>query len=247
MEEPPETAKVLVVDDHEPVLKIVQGVLERERYQVLLARDGAQALQAAIEHSPHLIILDLSLPALSGLEVCRQLRTWYQAPILILSGHGEESTIVETLDLGADDFLTKPFRPLELLARIRALLRRFQEQPNRSAVIRAGALELDLARRRVHRNGEEIRLTRTEFDILAYLARNLDRVVTSTMILQAVWGPHHGEYAQTLRVHMGHIRKKVEPDPPNPVYILTEPGVGYRLSVPGEDNQSGGQALSFGP
>jgi two-component system KDP operon response regulator KdpE len=206
---------------------------------VFRAHDGQAAITGAIEHSPHLIILDLSLPIISGLDACGQLRSWYQAPILVLSAHNHEHLIVKALDLGADDYLTKPFRPGELLARIRALLRRASKQPAGKSTLRAGNLKLDLARRRVFRSKEEITLTRTEFDILAYLARHLDRVVNTEMILQEVWGRHHGQYEQTLRVHIGHIRKKIEPDPSKPRYVVTEPGVGYRLAVPAETRPRG--------
>jgi two-component system KDP operon response regulator KdpE len=229
-------SRVLVVDDDEGVQRFVGTILRRNGYSVLRADDGQAAIAQAIEQSPQLVILDLSLPVISGLDVCRQLRTWYHGPILVLSAYGEENLIVRALDLGADDYVTKPFRPGEMLARIRALLRRSVHQPASKSSLRAGNLKLDLARRRVVRSGEEITLTRTEFDILAYLARHLDRVVASEMILQEVWGPHHGQYEQTLRVHVGHIRKKVEPDPTHPRYILTEPGVGYRLTVPAKES-----------
>lgn len=226
------TTRILVVDDDEGVHRFVGSVLRKNGYVVLRADDGQAAIAQAIDQSPHLVILDLSLPVVSGLDVCRQLRTWYHAPVLVLTAYGEENLVIRALDLGADDYLTKPFRPGEMLARIRALLRRAAQQPASKSSLRVGDLKLDLARRRVIRAGEEITLTRTEFDVLAYLARNLDRVVASEMILQQVWGPHHGQYEQTLRVHVGHIRKKIEPDPANPRYILTEPGVGYRLTVP---------------
>jgi two-component system KDP operon response regulator KdpE len=225
-------ARILVVDDDEGVQRFVSTILRRNGYTVLRADDGQAAIAQAIDQSPQLVILDLSLPVIGGLDVCRQLRTWYHAPILVLSAYGEENLIVRALDLGADDYLTKPFRPGEMLARIRAMLRRASHQPSSKSSLRAGDLKLDLARRRVVRAGEDITLTRTEFDVLAYLARHLDRVVASEMILQEVWGPHHGQYEQTLRVHIGHIRKKIEPDPASPRYILTEPGVGYRLTTP---------------
>jgi two-component system, OmpR family, KDP operon response regulator KdpE len=233
------TSRILVVDDDEGVQRFVGTILKRNGYSVLRADDGQAAIAQAIDKSPHLVILDLSLPVLSGLDVCRQLRTWYQAPVLVLSAYGEENLIIRALDLGADDYLTKPFRPGEMLARIRALLRRSSRQPTGKSSLRAGDLRLDLARRRVVRGGEEITLTRTEFDVLAYLARHVDRVVASEMILQEVWGPHHGQYEQTLRVHIGHIRKKIEPDPATPRYLLTEPGVGYRLSAPTKQADTG--------
>ena len=153
---------------------------------------------------------------------------------MILSGNGEEMMVIDALDSGADDYLTKPFRPSEMLARIRALLRRTDTSLESPRMIEAGGLKVDLAKRRVLRDGLEIRLARTEFEILVYLAQNLDRVVSSKMILDKVWGPTHGDYIQTLRVHVGHLRKKIEPTPSAPVYILTEPSVGYRFSVPAE-------------
>jgi len=233
-----EIPRILVVDDDEGVLRLVETILASSGYTVFGARDGRAAIAEAIDHSPHLIILDLSLPVLSGLDACAQLRGWYHAPILVLSVHDQEQAIVKALDVGADDYLTKPFRPGELLARVRALLRRSSKQPAGQATLRVGDLKLDLARRRVVRSNQKISLTRTEFDILAYLARHLVRVVDSEMILQEVWGRHHGQYEQTLRVHIGHIRRKIEPDPSNPRFVLTEPGVGYRLTVPAKGRVS---------
>ena len=236
---PEESTKILVVDDDPAVLRLVRTILQEAAFRVLVAKDDREGLDRVIEHSPQLIILDLSLPGRSGLDMCRELRTWYKGPILILSGHGEEGVIVSALDLGADDYITKPFRAGELLARVRALLRRVAKQPVPGAVRRIGELELNLARRRLTRKGVEISLTRTEFDIVACLIENLDCVVTSKMILETVGGPHHGEYSQTLRVHIGHIRKKIEPDPSRPRYVLTEPGVGYRFSIPAEQAAAG--------
>ena len=157
---------------------LVETVLEKAGFRVLLAKDGGEGLDRVIEHSPQLIILDVSLPGGSGLDMCRELRTWYKAPILMLSAHGEEEIMVSALDLGADDYVTKPFRPGELSARVRMLLRRAAKQPVPGSVSRIGALELDRARRRLLRKGVEVPLTRTEFDILACLIENLDCVVT---------------------------------------------------------------------
>ena len=236
---PQNPTKILVVDDDPAVLGLIRTILQKPAFRVLVAKDAREGLDRVIEYSPQLIILDLSLPGRSGLDLCRELRTWYKGPILILSGHGEEEVIVSALDLGADDFITKPFRPGELLARVRALLRRVVKQPVPEAVRKIGDLELNLAERRLARKGVEISLTRTEFDIVACLIENLDCVVTSKMILETVWGPHHGEYSQTLRVHIGHIRKKIEPDPSQPRYVLTEPGVGYRFSIPDQRAAAG--------
>ena len=176
---PEESTKILVVDDDPAVLRLVRTILQEAAFRVLVAKDDREGLDRVIEHSPQLIILDLSLPGRSGLDMCRELRTWYKGPLLILSGHGEEGVIVSALDLGADDYITKPFRAGELLARVRALLRRVAKQPVPGAVRRIGELELNLARRRLTRKGVEISLTRTEFDIVACLIENLDCVVTS--------------------------------------------------------------------
>ena len=227
-------SRVLVVDDDETILRVVRLVLERENYHVGLASTGHQALDSLAKRTPDLIILDLSLPDIGGLDLLHDLRTWYRGPIMILSANGEEMMVIDALDGGADDYLTKPFRPSEMLARIRALLRRTNASLESPRVIEAGGLRVDLAKRRVIRDGREIRLTRTEFDILVYLAQNLERVVSSKMILDKVWGPMHGDYIQTLRVHVGHLRKKIEPMPSVPRYILTEPSVGYRFSVPSD-------------
>ena len=224
--------RILVVDEDEMIHRAVGLVLQKEGYRVALASTAREAMESAMDESPSFIILDLSLPDKSGLKVCLELRSWYQGPIIILSGNGEELMVIDALDAGADDYLTKPFRPSELMARMRALFRRYQSHHNGPGVIEAGDFQVDLARRRVVREGREIRLTRTEFEILILLARNLEQVVASKMILDRVWGPTRGDYMQTLRVHMGHLRQKIEPDPGSPKYILTEPGVGYRLAVP---------------
>ena len=224
--------RALVVDDDQAVRKLVGSILAGGGYAVSHACDGEEALALAAQSQPDLILLDLTLPHVSGLEVCNELRRWFSGPILVLSGNGEEATIVKALDLGADDYLTKPFRSSELLARLRALVRRMRSTVAEAETLAIGELAIDFARRRIQRGDDEIRLTRTEFDIVAFLVRNLDRVVTADMILQQVWGPHHGEYAQTLRVHIGHIRKKIEDDPSSPRHLLTESGVGYRFRDP---------------
>jgi len=178
-----------------------------------------------------MVILDLSMPGMGGLDACKELRAWYAGPILVLSVRSGDADKISALDLGADDYLTKPFSAGELLARVRALLRRASGVPASPPVISAGEIEIDIAQRRVTRAGEELDLTRTEFDILAYLAQNADRVVTSKMILEHVWGPEYGEDTQTLRVHISHLRRKIEPHPSVPRYILTEPGVGFRFAL----------------
>jgi two-component system KDP operon response regulator KdpE len=223
---------ILLVDDDQAILDYLRAALRRQEYNIVLARDGEEAIEAAIRQPPDLVILDLSLPGVGGLQVCRELRTWYSAPILILSGHEEEETMVAALDSGADDYVTKPVRLRELLARVRSLLRRASERPANLPVWTVGEIEIDRARRHVFLAGKEIRFTRTEFDILAYLVQNLDCVVTLKMLMDRIWGPTRGDYAQTLRVHVGHIRKKMEADPAHRRYILTESGIGYRFTNP---------------
>jgi two-component system, OmpR family, KDP operon response regulator KdpE len=228
---PEKPTKILVVDDEEQIRRALRSILSAREYEVILAVDGNEALDRAIDVDPDLVILDLSMPGMGGLEVCRELRTWYAAPILVLSVRGSQADKIEVLDAGADDYLTKPFSAGELLARIRALLRRPLLQSASAPVITVGELEIDIPHRRVSRSGEDIELTRTEFDILAYLAQNADLVVPSKMILERVWGAEYGEDTQTLRVHVSHLRKKIEPHPAVPRYVLTEPGVGFRLST----------------
>lgn len=210
---------------------LVCSILQREGYAVCPAADGEEALALATRDRPDLVILDLGLPGLGGLEVCRALRKQFSGPILVLSGRSDELTIVQALDGGADDYLTKPFGISELLARLRALDRR-QPATCLAECLEAGDLRIDFTRRRIHLGRGQVRLTPTEFEVLALLARNLDRVVTTQMILRRIWGRHHGDYGQTLRVHIGHIRKKIERDPTDPRYLVTEPGVGYRLQAP---------------
>jgi two-component system KDP operon response regulator KdpE len=228
---PERPTHILVVDDEEQIRRALKSILSTRGYVLDMAATGQEALLKAIDTPPDLVVLDLALPDRSGIEVCRELRTWMSAPILVLSVRANEADKIEALDEGADDYLTKPFSAGELLARIRALLRRAASLTSPPPVITSGDLEIDIARRRVRRAGEEIALTPTEFDILAHLARNAGLVVTQKMILQAVWGPEWVEDAQTLRVHVSNLRKKIEPHPGGPRYIITEPGVGFRFAA----------------
>lgn len=229
MSSPERIPTILVVDDEEPIRRALKSILTARKYHVLLAATGEQAIDLAIEDPPDLVILDMAMPGLSGTDVCREIRNWYEGPVLMLSVISGDAEKAAALDIGADDYLTKPFSAVELLARIRALLRRSAAHVTHPPVIRAGDLEIDIARRTVKRSGTEIDLTRMEFDILAYLALNSDRVVTSRMILQNVWGPEYAEDAQTLRVHISHLRRKIEERPSSPQYIRTETGVGFRF------------------
>jgi two-component system KDP operon response regulator KdpE len=201
---------------------------------VLLAEQSAPALIQLGSHPPDLVILDLMLPDLDGLILLRELRGWSDIPVIVLSARGEEATKIEALDLGADDYLTKPFGIGELLARVRALLRRGKVPV--SPRLEFGEIDIDLVNHRVTRNGQEVHLTPTEFDLLAALANNRGKLMTHRQLLQQVWGSYATENVQQLRVYINYLRTKLERDPHAPALILTEPGVGYRLtddSVPG--------------
>ena len=226
---PKRPATILVVDDEPQIRRALKSILSTRGYKAIFASDGSQGLALTMDQNPDLVVLDLAMPGMGGLDVCRELRTWYTAPILVLSVRGSDADKITALDTGADDYVTKPFSAGELLARVRALLRRASGQATPCPVITAGELEVDIAQRRVRRAGEEIELTRIEFEILACLAQNADCVVTSKMVLEKVWGPEYGEDTQTLRVHISHLRRKIEPHPSLPRYILTEPGVGFRF------------------
>lgn len=201
------------------------------KYEVSLAGSGAEGISLAIETNPELVILDLTLPDMDGMEVCRELRTWMTSPILILSVRGNESDKIRALDLGADDYLTKPFSAGELLARMRALLRRSESRVVQLPEIQAGKLTVNLARRQVFLEGEEVSLTKTEFEILALLVQNVNCVVTYRMLAERLWGDREDREPQLLRVHVSNLRKKIEPNPALPRFIRTEPGIGFRFTA----------------
>lgn len=226
---PERAARILVIDDEEQIRRALKSILQARHYAVELAATGGEGLEAAVNHAPDLVVLDLTLPDMSGLTVAEELRTWYEGPIIVLSVRDGDTDKIAALDLGADDYLTKPFSTGELLARIRAHLRRIQGGESSIREIAVDGLVIDLAKRRVSARGEDVHLTRTEFDILATLARNADRVVTHRMLLEQVWGPEYVDDTQTLRVHVSHLRQKIEPSGGVPRYILTEPGVGFRF------------------
>jgi two-component system KDP operon response regulator KdpE len=225
------SATILVIDDEEQIRRALASILKSHGYRVITAATGEEGTRAAVDGRPDAVVLDLTLPDVDGITLAAELRTWLQAPILVLSVRSGDDDKIAALDAGADDYLTKPFSAGELLARVRALLRRAAAGTGTPAQILAGDLVIDIGRRRVTRDDETISLTKTEFDILAYLAANPDRVLTSHMILEHVWGPEYAEDRQTLRVHVSHLRKKIEPHPSVPRYILTEPGVGFLFST----------------
>jgi two-component system KDP operon response regulator KdpE len=227
-----ERPRILLVDDEVGIQRAVGPLLRARGYDVEVAATGGQALGAFGERPPALIVLDLGLPDITGLEVCRRIRATSQVPIIVLSARGAESDKVSALDNGADDYVTKPFGPEELLARIRVALRRaLTEDAGQFGMLTVGDLTIDYDRRRVTRNAEEIRLTPKEFELLSLLARNHDRVLTHRVILKAIWGPNAVEQPEHLWTLVAQLRKKIEPDPARPSYLLSEPWVGYRFAT----------------
>lgn len=225
-------ARVLVVDDEPQILRAVQMKLREAGYSVDTAASAEEALMKAGMRPPEAIILDLLLPDGSGTEVCRELRRWNAAPILVLSAVGEEKEKIEALDAGADDYVTKPFSGDELLARLRAVLRR--ATPSTEPVITIGELRIDLERREVAIDGRPVSLTPIEYDLLRLLAENEGKLLTHPMILREIWGPAYQEESNYLHVHVSHLRRKIEPDPARPRYLLNQAGVGYRLVDPAD-------------
>jgi two-component system KDP operon response regulator KdpE len=224
-------ARVLVVDDEPQIIRGLRVILTNAGYRVEEATTKREALDAVSVRPPDAIVLDLVLPDGDGIEVCTDIRRWSQVPIVVLSAVGDERQKVRALDAGADDYVTKPFGSDELLARMRAVLRRRIDDG--TSPVRIGQLEIDLGDRAVHRDGERIHLTPIEFDLLSALAEHPGRLVTHRQLLQEVWGPGYEDETHYLRVHFAHVRAKIEPDPSNPRYVITEPGIGYRLQVEG--------------
>jgi two-component system KDP operon response regulator KdpE len=222
--------KALVIDDDPQIRRALRAGLERNGYTVALAASGEEGLDAAAEAAPEVVILDLAMPGIDGLEVCRQLREWSSVPIIVLSVREGEKEKIAALDLGADDYLTKPFSLDELLARLRAVLRRTgsAEEPEAPS-FSAGDLHIDFTRRRVTLAGNEVHLTPIEYDLLRYMALHPDRVLTHRQLLTKVWGPAYAEDTHTLRVHIANLRHKIEPDPARPRLLHTEPRIGYRF------------------
>jgi two-component system KDP operon response regulator KdpE len=224
-----EGRRVLVCDDEPQILRALRIVLRDAGFEVVTAQSAREALDAAALRAPDAAIVDLILPDGNGIDVCRSIREWSEMPILVLSAVGEEAEKIRALDAGADDYVTKPFAPGELIARLNAALRR--AGPAEEPALAIDGLEVDLAGRRVSRAGEEIHLTPKEFELLRVLARNRGRLLTHRMLLSEVWGHAYEEDTHTLRVHIANLRRKIEPDPQAPRYIRTDPGVGYRFAA----------------
>jgi two-component system, OmpR family, KDP operon response regulator KdpE len=229
---PPVAPLVLVVEDEPQVRKFLRAGLPAHGYRLVEATTGEEALRLAVQHVPEVVLLDLGLPDMDGLEVTRRLREWSQVPILVISARGQESQKVDALDAGADDYLTKPFGFSELLARIRAALRRAVRSDAGESTFESGALRVDLAARRVFVEGAEVHLTPIEYRLLTTLAKHAGKVVTHRQLLQEVWGPQSLDQTHYLRVHMTHLRRKIEPGGARPRLLQTEAGVGYRLQAP---------------
>lgn len=231
--------KVLVADDDRQILGALRIILRARGYEVVLAKDGKDALEKTASERPDLVVLDLGMPQLNGLEVIQGIRGWSHVPILVVSGRTNSTEKVLALDLGADDYVTKPFAADELLARIRALVRR-QSTGEDAPLIRFGDVTVDLAFRRVTRDGDSerarsVRLTPTEWQILEMLIRNPDRLITRETMLTEIWGPGRATETGYLRLYLAQLRKKLEPEPARPRYLITEPGMGYRFVPDGID------------
>ena len=220
---------VLVIDDEAPMRRFLRVALTSNGYQVVEAESGEQGIALAASHNPELVLLDLGLPDLDGLVVTQRLREWSRAPIVVVSARGLENDKILALDGGADDYLTKPFGVGELLARLRVALRHAAGQKGADPIFGVGDLRVDLGRRQVQIAGEEVHLTPIEYRLLATLVKYAGRVITHRQLLREVWGPHAGDQVQYLRVYMAQLRHKLEATPGKPRYLVTEPGVGYRL------------------
>jgi two-component system KDP operon response regulator KdpE len=224
-------SRVLVVDDEPQIRRALAITLRARGYQVDLAANGADALQQAADGHPDVIVLDLGLPGMDGIQVIRGLRGWTQAPIIVLTVREQEADKVTALDAGADDYVTKPFGVNELLARLRAAVRRATPTHDEAPVVQTAHFRVDLAAKRITTNHGEVRLTPTEWHLVDVLVRNRGKLITQRQLLQEVWGPAYGEETNYLRVFMAQVRRKLEPDPSKPRYFLTEPGMGYRFQA----------------
>jgi two-component system KDP operon response regulator KdpE len=222
---------VLVVDDEPQIVRALRINLGARGYEVLTAYDGKSALSVAVEGKPDVVVLDLGLPDIDGVEVIAGLRGWSAMPIIVLSARTDSAAKVEALDAGADDYVTKPFGMDELLARLRAAVRRKTTHVVDEPIVRTSAFTVDLAVKRVHRDDHEVHLTPTEWGLLEILARHPGRLLSQKQLLREVWGPMHVNESQYLRVYFAQLRRKLEPDPAHPRHLITEPGMGYRLQL----------------
>ncbi|HEY8559098.1 MAG TPA: response regulator transcription factor [Pyrinomonadaceae bacterium] len=230
-----EPKKILVVDDEYQITRVLKRSLQAHRYDVRAAADGESALDTFRDFHPDLVITDLQMPAMDGIALCREIRKISEIPIIVLSVKGEEKTKVAALDAGADDYITKPFGMDELLARVRASLRRAPAEKREETRFDAGDFSIDLANYKVAVRGAEVHLTPKEFELLAYLVKNSGKVLTHRNLLGAVWGGNFTEQTEYLRVFVGNLRKKIEPNSAKPQYIVTEPWVGYRFNPTASD------------
>jgi len=222
--------RVLVIDDEAAILRFLKPALEANNYEMTSAGTIAECIKRIAAETPDVVLLDLGLPDGDGKDIIRRAREWSDLPIIVLSARERETEKIESLDLGADDYVNKPFNVGELLARMRAALRHRIQRKSEIPVLRVGNLEVDAVRHRASRAGAELKLTPKEFELLSFLARHAGRVVTHKQILTAVWGPAHTEDTQYLRVYVGQLRQKIEDHPDDPRIILTEPGIGYRIA-----------------
>jgi two-component system KDP operon response regulator KdpE len=223
--------KVLVIDDEPQIRRALRVFLEQNHHEVHLAASGEEGLDQAALTLPELVILDLAMPGLNGYEVCKQLRTWSKAPIIVLSVRDQEEDKIKALDMGADDYLTKPFGMGELLARMRAVHRRAGSEDVGESDFHVDELHIDFSRRIVTLAGQEIHLTPKEYEMLRYMSMNINRVLTHRQLLTKVWGPEYADDTHTLRVHIANLRNKIEQTPERPKFIHTEPRIGYRFRV----------------
>ena len=226
--------RVLVVDDEAAILRFLKPALEANNYEIISTGTVAESTRRIAAETPDIVVLDLGLPDGDGKDVIRQVREWSSVPIVVLSARDREAEKIEALDLGADDFVNKPFGVGELLARMRTALRHHMQREAQTPVLKTGDLEIDSVRHRVMRGGSEVKLTPKEFELLSFLARHAGKVVTHRQILTAIWGPAHAADTQYLRVYIGQLRQKVETDPGDPRIIITEPGIGYRIAETNE-------------
>jgi two-component system KDP operon response regulator KdpE len=221
--------RVLVIDDEPAIYRFLKPALEANDYQTISAGTAADGLRRIAADAPDIVVLDLGLPDMDGKDVIVRVREWSDVPIIVLSARDREAEKIAALDLGADDFVNKPFGMGELMARLRTALRHRMQRKGETPVVSVGGLEIDVPRRRVSWQGTEVNLSPKEFDLLAFLASHAGKVVTHKQILTAVWGAAHENDTQYLRVYVGQLRQKIEPNPSDPHFILTEPGIGYRL------------------